>query len=396
MLGNLVELALEMRWSDALDITTVALLLWVGMESLSTPRARAAGGGMFALLCLFVVARQLELELTLWLLQGLTALALVTIVVVFQDEIRQLFSRLPRLRPFAHRAISSDLPEWLPDTVAELAGQRTGALIVLAGADDVENLAVRGVRLDGVASRPLLLSLFDPSSPGHDGAVLLDRGRVTRFGTHLPLADDARALNDRGTRHAAALGLSERCDALVLVVSEETGCVSVAREGSLVRLAAPADCAPVLAEFLQVTARSPARGAERRRLLARVGVEPLAAIAVALGLWVGFAPAATVTEIRHPVPVVVQNVPPGFELTGVAPDVVEVTFAGPRRTLLVFETEGLTFTIDATLVRFGRRQFSLNPALLLLPSDVSVVRMSPEQVTLTTRPLELAPPERQP
>ena len=109
--------------------------------------------------------------------------------------------------------------------------------------EPIESHVEGGIALDGRLSEPLLLSLFDPSSPGHDGAVILRGAQIERFAVHLPLSVNRAALGPGGTRHAAALGLSERCDAICIVVSEERGTVSVARDGLLRVLARPQDLA---------------------------------------------------------------------------------------------------------------------------------------------------------
>src|SRR5699024_10925097 len=123
------------------------------------------------------------------------------------------------------------------------------ALIVLKGKEEWDRHITGGVELQGQVSLPLLFSIFDPKTAGHDGALLIENGLITKFGTHLPLSTHLHKISRGATRHAAALGLSERCDALVIVVSEERGVISVARQGQLIELDASSDLKSHLTEF---------------------------------------------------------------------------------------------------------------------------------------------------
>lgn len=390
MYWNFLGLLTEMRWSDVLDVAAVSLLLWIGIQAVRTTRARSAGLGLLLLAGIFVAAQQLELELTVWLIQGVAALFVLVVVVVFQDEIRRLFGGLSALRerfrdgaPFDQEQVTT-----LTETIVQLARDRTGALLVFQGFDDLEGLATGGVPLEALPSKPLLLSLFDASSPGHDGALIFAGGRVVRFGAHLPLSTDSIQLRERGTRHAAALGLSDACDATVLVVSEETGRVSVARSGTLEQLSEPVQAARVLEACLsRHTASSGWRGTARV-LLRRVGLEGLIALAIALSLWLVLIPGSVVEERSFHLPVVIQNVPAGFELQEASPSEVEVVVSGARRALYLLDPTKYSIRIDATLSQLGRRTFALSPSHLMLAPELEVVSFSPSQVKVLVRAVE--------
>ena len=132
-----------------------------------------------------------------------------------------------------------------------LAEDKVGALVVLKGSDDLARHLQGGIELRGLVSKPLLDSIFDPHSAGHDGAVVIEDGQVERFSAHLPISKNRKEIGSRGTRHAAALGLSERCDALLVVVSEERGVVSVAEGGKLKAITSPAELKGRLEGFIQ-------------------------------------------------------------------------------------------------------------------------------------------------
>jgi len=395
MFWSYLHLIKEVRWNDVLDIATASLIIWAGIQGLRTARARAAGVGLLLLAGVFLFARQLELKLTTWLLQGFAALFILIVVIVFQDELKRLFMSIPSLwlRVRRRRPPQHPVVDILAETVTQLAAERSGALIVFPGHDPLEGFVRGGLPLGGLVSRPLLLSLFDASSPGHDGAVIVEGERVARFSVHLPLSTDAEQLKERGTRHAAALGLSEQSDALVVVVSEETGRVSVARGGALKHLAAdPGEVAQIINEHLGVQFAPPTRAGLLHEAVRRVCFEGLLALCIASVLWLTLVPGSVVDTVTYRVPVTVQNVPAGYELEEVTPTEIEATLSGARRNLYLLDPKKLGIGIDATLAAFGRRSFSVTPSHLLLPPEVKVAGLEPAQVRVTVRKVE--PPER--
>jgi diadenylate cyclase len=272
---------------DALDVAVVALLLYAGMGWLRRAHAALAAIGLALLGGVYLAARALGLELTTWVFQGFFAVLALALVVIFQDELRRGFEELATftLAGRAERRPRLDTPELIASALADLAGARIGALVVVAGTDPLERHLQGGHELGGRLSTALLASLFDPHSPGHDGAVVVEDRDVTRFGAHLPLARGASALRGLGTRHSAALGLSERTDALCLVVSEERGSVSVARDGELRPIGSEDELAKLVAAFYRerrVLGRARPRFAE---LVRGRHWEKAAALALALGLW---------------------------------------------------------------------------------------------------------------
>ena len=172
------------------------------------------------------------------------------------------------------------------------------------------------MHLDARISEPLLLSLFDPHSPGHDGAVVLAGDRAALFAAHLPLSTDHKQLGQRGTRHAAALGLAERCDTLCLVVSEERGTLSVAQAGELRALARPELVGGEIRGFLARLAPAESGGSRWQRIAGRWR-EAAVALGLATVVWVLAVPGSGVTEIERRVPVRILDLPRGYELEGV-------------------------------------------------------------------------------
>jgi diadenylate cyclase len=273
--------------SDALDVAIVALLLYSALCWLRRSHAALAVAGVALLGAVYLGARLLGLQLTTRVFQGTFAVLAVALVVIFQEELRRGFEELAAFalgQPGARRA-RLDAPDVLAHALGELAGAKIGALVVLAGMQKLDRHLQGGHELGGQLSAPLLASLFDPHSPGHDGAVVIEDRSVVRFGAQLPLARGASLPRALGTRHSAAIGLSERSDALCLVVSEERGAISAARHGELTAVASEVELARLIAGFYRERRALGHSRPPLRELLRGRRAEQAAALLLALGLW---------------------------------------------------------------------------------------------------------------
>jgi diadenylate cyclase len=380
-------LSLPAPLADLIDILLVAALAYAAIEWLRRARADLALVGIGILGIVYLLARQLGLGLTAWIFQGFFAVFLILIVVIFQADLRQGFERIALWGLRRNRVATppADATAQLASATAKLAATRRGALLVLPGRDPVERHLQGGIPLEGRLSEPLLLSLFDPHSPGHDGAVLLDRDVIRRFAVHLPLSADRAQLGLLGTRHAAALGLAERTDALCIVVSEEQGTVSVARDGRLRTLGTPAELASVLADFRaeRLEPAQPERTPlEHLRANWRVAS---AALATSLSLWLVMITGSEVAEQRLSLPVVIKNLPAGYALERVEPPAVDAVISGLRRDLFFVPDDALRVEVDALLVQLGRRTFDISPESVVHPSGVQVKSVEPGRLKLFIR-----------
>jgi uncharacterized protein (TIGR00159 family) len=373
-------------WENILDIALASVLLWLGIDALRRSRMRIAGLVLLGFGALFLIVKHLEMQLTVWILQGLASLFVLILIIVFQSEIRLRLERLSgRLVGRRTPQLSWAVPDILCETLMTLSKARRGALIILPGNDPLELFTTEGLPLNGQLSLPLLLSIFDPNSPGHDGALIVEGFRAARFGVHLPLSKDNEQLQGRGTRHAAALGLSEKTDALVLVVSEETGRVTAAQNGTLRPLQRLRDLQEAIAGFFEEHC-DPGRKRVPSKFLGKGSLEGVLAVFLALVLWMFLVPGSEIDTIVRQVPLKIENVPADYTLKEVVPAEVAVTLSGPRRKLFLFDAENLTIPVDATLTRFGRQTFSLPPSSILLPRDLEVAEIQPSQIKVLVEP----------
>jgi hypothetical protein len=242
------------------------------------------------------------------------------------------------------------------------------------------------VGCDGAVTEPLLESLFDPSSAGHDGAVILDGTSIASFGVHLPLSSRVSGGRRLGTRHAAALGLSERCDALVVVVSEERGTISTAHEGKLEELEGPGALRQRLTAFVAWRAK---RSRPRSRVSAAAFARAAAAIILAIAGWavvLGTERAPTTRTLS--VPVAFRRVPPMWRIDGETPRYVEVTLSGPSGEFRDLDPTSLSAIVDAQTLSEGVQQTGLSPSDVEVPPGFTVEHIEPPGVRFVAKRLQ--------
>ena len=377
---------LDIAPTDLVDIAIVGLLLW-GLV-VWTRRARMALLGL-AFLGVFyhLIAQQFKLQLTTWILQGFFAALVVVVVVVFQNDLRRLFEQFGQIATLGLRRKAPRPDRFslgaLIRGVHQLAAKKRGALVVLPGREPLERHLQGGVFLDAELSEELLDSLFDPNSAGHDGALVMHNNKIAYFGVHLPLSENREEMRGGGTRHAAALGLAERSDALCLVVSEERGTIGIAARGQLEILDDPSDLLDRIQDHLQHTGTEVKVRRIEWRWLGRRLVEGLLSFALALGAWLVFVPGATIEQAVLQVPVAVENMPAGYALKDVKPQAVEIEVAGPRRAMLLASNEDFEVVIDADLVRLQRRTFAVSAQSVRHATELEVKSIKPDKVKLT-------------
>jgi diadenylate cyclase len=232
---------------DALDILIISVLLYQAYVLLIGSRAWNVLRGLLALAALWFLAAQFGMEATKWLFDAVAPVGFLAVVVVFQPELRAVLERVGRGR--FGRTVSGDPVQEIMSAVRELATQRRGALMALERRTPLKEFADRGTAIGAPVSAALLQTIFASKGPLHDGAVIIKEDIVTHAGVIFPLSDRHEGWSVKhGTRHRAALGLSEVSDALVVVVSEERGTVSIAQDGVLTSDIAPADVLKALRE----------------------------------------------------------------------------------------------------------------------------------------------------
>ena len=242
---------------DAVDILVVAILIYGGLLIIKGTRASPMMWGLAAVVALYFLAKALGLITLDWILGHLLGSIILVVVVIFQEEIRRGLTKVGLAWAFrkSGKGAFDKTVEDLTLVCSALAESRTGALVVIQRDVGLDEFIEDAVPLDALMNRKLLFTIFMKTSPLHDGAVIIDGDRIKAVGCVLPLSFNPDLDPSLGTRHRAALGISERSDAAVIVVSEETGAISLVRDGKMVRHLEAAD---LRAALLSLSARQPA------------------------------------------------------------------------------------------------------------------------------------------
>jgi diadenylate cyclase len=232
-----MELIQTIRWQDLLDILIVAIGVYWLLVWLKGTRALQMLVGLSLLLAASVLAERLGLYTVEWLVSSFWMQVVLAVLILFQPEIRRALAQIGR-NPFTHRLSAVEESRTLEEitrAVVGLANKRVGAILVLEREIELREIVEMGVTLDAQVSRELLFSLFQPESPMHDGAVIIRGNRITAAGCFLPLSLNPEVSKTLGTRHRAAIGITEETDALVIVASQETGTISMIMGGRMTR-----------------------------------------------------------------------------------------------------------------------------------------------------------------
>ena len=382
-----IQLTQTIRIPDLLDITIVAIFAYIAMIWFKKTASRFVLLGIFILAVIYAIARIFHLYITEYALQGFFAILAIALIIIFQEDIRRFFERLATWR-FTRQDSLNTSPlqnaEIINRAVTRIAQNRRGALIVLKGDDFLDRHLKGGFDLDGNLSEAILESIFDPHSIGHDGAAVIDNGRITRFGCHLPLSVNPGTIANLGLRHTAALGLSERCDAFCIVVSEERGTVSITREGGLMRLHHPGDLLAILEQFYRETTHEKGTG---MRWLSENWGEKIIAILLACGLWLAFGHQTESIRRDFVRPIVYRNLPPDWIIEEERPKETTVTLMGSKQAFSLMNEESLNVTLDMTGVKEGRQELPVGATNLQHPSNVTVVSINPNKIRFTAQKL---------
>lgn len=384
MFSFLDEFARTFRLVDAADILLVSVFLYAVLLWFQQTASQGALTCVSALVFIYIVARGLDMYLTSLAFHTTFAMLLFALIVVFQEDLRRVFGRLSALRSLGFRRTSGVDPDVdeLVEAVFTMARSKTGALIVMQGKESLQRHLNSGIALGGRVSTQLLLSIFDSRTPGHDGAAIVDEDRVEQFAAHLPISKNTKAIAGRGTRHSAALGLSECSDATVVVVSEERGVVSVAESGKLIDMQTAADLKRRLDKFLSIKSPNTAQPFWRRFVVEH-GRLKILAVVIAVVAWFALAyDPNTVQRTFVGVPVEYRNLPNDLVLENGAPSEARVTLSGAERHFRFFEPGSLKLSLDLADTTTGRQAFPIADRNIRIPLNLTLYRVEPRTIYL--------------
>ncbi|MFC1522349.1 diadenylate cyclase [Elusimicrobiota bacterium] len=384
MINALVGTLSSIRIIDVLDIIFVSVLVYFILLWFKKTRAAFVARGILIFTLVYLIARQSGMVLTTWIFQGVFAVALVALLVIFQDELRSFFERLAvwSVRRKKAHLLTRPGVEMLVRSIGRFSKERIGALIVIKGRDPLERHIDGGEKADAAVSEALLQGIFEPASDCHDGAVVIDSGRLLYFAAHLPLSKNFSKLSGVGTRHTAALGLSERSDAMCVVVSEGKGKISIARDGDIFWVPDLQTLEQRISQFAREKDPPKVKHTELLSLLKMNGIEKGIAIAFAFGLWLVFAGGFRPMRQDYQIPVNAYNIRSGLEIGSVDPNFVRVTIEGLKRDMDLLIPSGLSMGINMRGVGPVKQRVEIHPSNLKIPDALRVIEIDPRTVEI--------------
>lgn len=386
-LNEILRINNNLYITDFLDIAIVAFVIYSIFMFLRRTRSYLVFIGLAITGGLYVVSKTFNLYLTFVTLRYFVGVAVVIFVIVFQTEIRKYLEflgligtrRIKSTRLTPRSPASSEIIE----ACIRMAKQKIGALIVLKGNDSIDALIDGGKTLDGIISEEVLLSLFDPNSDGHDGAVVVINNRITKFGAHLPLSTNFKEIGKHGTRHSAALGLAENSDALCIVVSEEKGKISIAQNAKLRALQDFSDLDKELTKYIKqkFELRQDNRPISfiKHNFQYKLGAMILASI-----LWFFTAYKAGITERTYRIPISLVNLPNNLLVVDYSPKEIAVTVSGRGEQIYENLTqENFKVSFDAAKLETGVNKKNIEKRNVIVPANLALTKVEPESLLLT-------------
>lgn len=379
-MNSLIEFLAEIRWQDIVDILLNGYILFrLYVLFRSTNVLRVIGG--LAFLWIFQrIAVELGLIVTSWALQGFIAGLALLIVIVFRNEIRSVL-QIKDLRTllwgFTRKSERTPVDR-VVEGVYELVRNRIGALIVIQGKEDLDEAVQGGVSWLGRVSREMLVSIFWDGNPVHDGAALIDGDRVTRVGCILPLSSRVDLPGYYGTRHRAAIGLSEVCDALIIVVSEERAEVAVAQKNNVMAVPDQVALTRILLDHLGSPGEDVSVARKEKKKLGIAAAISMIGVAV---VWFSFARGNdTLTSLE--VPLEYSNRAPEMQVVSTSDNAVRLYLTGSRPLISALRADQIRVQLDLRDAKSGENRFPITQDSIVIPPGVRLDRIEPAEINL--------------
>jgi len=374
-----------------LDLVDILLISFVAYQLYSLFRKTKAFRiliGLMGLGVIYALVRSCGLFLSTWVFQVFWQVLIVLIIIVFQPEIREVLERVNPLSLIPEKKGSPHTPSMVDavsQAVFHMAEEKTGAIIVFQQKDDLGHLILDGIPLDGQINEPILLSIFQKSSPVHDGAVLIDGSRIKLIAGFLPMTEKDNLPTRYGSRHRASLGLSEQSDAFIVVVSEERGEVSAVQHGQIKRVPDITTLNALIVEHLSQKEKKekvPIKETISRAVLDN-WPRKLAVFFLIFFFWSLLAGQQNYS-LDLMVPIEYKNIPPNLKLTS-PPKKVKIFIKGIRKLVASLRPDDLRVDLNVSLAQRGRRTFYLSREDISLPAGIQLEYIDPPTVRLEFR-----------
>ena len=385
---HLINLISTPTWRDVVDILFLTVVVYQLYVWFRETRALRVIIGLVVLGGIYSIAKLWDLFLTTWVFQILWQVLLILLLILFQSEIRQVLEKVSPMRYLRsrRRGFKKTFAKELSQTLFELAAERTGALIVLVRNNNPSEFIHAGQTIMALPDAALIKSIFNRLAPAHDGAIIIHHDRITQMGCILPLSKNEELPEKYGTRHRAALGLSELTDAVCLVVSEERSEVASVVEGKIVTWKDPEALANNLGELIGGPAiRVPTVKAFFKGLFIKNWRTKLTALAMVTVAWVILA-SQQEAEITITTPVQLINLPADLILGQGSTSTVDLSVSGRRSTIRDLRDQDVQVSVDLSGITEGRHLIKLTAKNIFLPFGVKIDQVAPQKIMINLLP----------
>ena len=388
LIAHIQKLILVIPFKDMIDVLIITVCIYFVLVFIKQTRSFFILGAFGGLLLLNFIAQTFDLALTRQLVSPLLTLFIAIFVIVFQPEIRKFFKWISSGRITSFKKTSS-VPENSVQTIVravfKMAEQKVGAILVFPGEYPLDDLLEGGFPLNGDITASIMLSIFDSSSPGHDGAILIEGSQIKSFGLHLPLAREFTEYRRVGTRHRAGAGITERSDALAIIVSEERGEVSVSKKGSLTKVATADELADILAKFAGEEAKTkPKKRNAFMQFFYKNQILKIASVLLGLTFWFVMVYEAGVVKISFTTPIEYRYVNSNMVITNSFPDSINVTVTGNNNDISNMKKDDIKVIVDASKFIVGDNIVLIEAKNIQTPSYIELSNFTPKTVKTKT------------
>lgn len=375
-------------FKDMFDVFIITICIYFVLIFIKQTRSFFILAAFVSLFSLNYIAQKFDLSLTRQLFEPLLTLFIAIFVIVFQQEIRNFFKWISsgRITSFSKSlALPRNNIQTVVRAVFTMAQQKVGAIIVFPGEYPLDDMLEGGFPLNAQITSALIQSIFDSSSPGHDGAILIDKSEIKMFGLHLPLAHEFTDYRRVGTRHRAAAGITENTDAMAIVVSEERGEVSISSKGVLKKIKTPEELEVIIAKFIGEESKNTnnKKGILYKLFLKNIIFKSIALI-FALIFWYFSVYKTGIVKIDYLTPIEYRYIDSNIIITNTSPDQINVTVTGNKRDVTNLKKDDIKVIIDGSKFIAGDNNFTIQKNNIQTPSYIELSNFTPKTVKIKT------------
>ena len=372
-----------LSWRAVLDIFLIAAGLFFLYRTLLRLGTWKIVAGILVAMAVFFVASVMDLKGIEWIFSNISQVAVIALIVLFQPELRKILEQTASVKRSEPLDLDEKLSRLVVDALLKLAQQRRGAIVVFPGKEPIQEWLSGGFILDANPSLPLIMSIFDPNSPGHDGALIITNGKFSRFGVRLPVSQSSKLPDEYGTRHHAAMGMVEKSDALVFIVSEERGSLSIFHKGRMRQVGDPEEMVKTIISHWKDMTSFPVvfpKGKARWPVFLQI----FASLVLAAFFWSTLAVSqGEILEKVITVPVEYTASSPNLTLVGNKAEEVRLHLSGPKSALDTVNPSYTIVKIDLSKGVPGKQSFIITRENIHLPKEIHLLDVVPSSFELT-------------